>query len=185
MTAVPEQDGHWPFRQVPFQFSLYLQNKKDGKPAHRYYLAEGTHTHQLEFVEKLLEAVEKKGTILVYSISFENTILNQLKNDFKPLAKQIEKVQARMVDLMAPFRKNYRLPAMQGKYSLKNVLPALVPELSYDRLAIRNGTDASAAFYNLNNVADEKEKEATRAALLEYCELDTKAMVRILEEIDK
>ena len=185
MTAVPEQDGHWPFRQVPFQFSLHIQNKKGGKPEHRFYLAGGTHSHQSEFVEKLLEAVEKKGTILVYNITFENTILNQLKNDFKPLAKQIEKVQSRLVDLMTPFRKNYRLPTMQGKYSIKNVLPALVPELSYDRLAIGNGTDASAAFYNLNNVANKKEKEATRSALLEYCGLDTMAMVRILQEIDK
>ena len=183
MTAVPEQDGHWPYRQVPFQFSLHIQNKKGGLPVHRYYLAEGTHNHQLEFAEKLLEAVEKKGTILVYNITFEKTILNHLKEDFAHLAKRIEKIQERMVDLMVPFRKNYRLPAMNGSYSIKSVLPALVPELSYDALAIGNGTVASLAFYNLKFEEDRQAAEKTRIALLKYCELDTMAMVRILEKL--
>lgn len=111
-------------------------------------------------------------------------ILNNLKNEFEHLAKKIEKIQERMVDLMTPFRKNYRLPAMNGSYSIKAVLPALVPALSYDGLTIGNGGVASAAFYNLKNVEDEIEREKTRNALLEYCGLDTLAMVRILEKIE-
>ena len=88
-----------------------------------------------------------------------------------------------MVDLVAPFRKNYRLPAMQGSYSIKAVLPALVPELSYDNLAIGNGGDASAAFYNLKHLENEAEKQAIRNALLEYCGMDSMAMVRVLEKL--
>ena len=87
-------------------------------------------------------------------------ILNNLKNEFEHLAIRIEKIQARMVDLMTPFRKNYRLPAMNGSYSIKAVLSALVPELSYESLTIGNGGEASAAFYNLKNVEDEKERLA-------------------------
>jgi hypothetical protein len=185
MTAVPEQDGHWPFRQIPFQYSLHIQSKKNADLLHRNYLAEGTHIHHLEFAEKLLEDVEKKGSVLVYNKTFENTILNQLKGDFDHLSTKIEKIQNRMVDLMAPFRKNYRLPAMQGSYSIKYVLPALVPDLNYDSLTIGNGSDASAAFYNLKRVEDKNEREATRKALLEYCGLDTLAMVKILEKLKK
>ncbi len=70
-----------------------------------------------------------------------------------------------MIDLMTPFRKNYRLPGMNGSYSIKSVLPALVPELNYDSLAIGNGGDASAAFYNLKNVDDETEKQI----LVQHC----------------
>lgn len=183
MTAVPEQDGHWPFRQVPFQYSLHIQPKKNADTLHRYYLAEGPHTPHRDFAESLLQAVEKKGTILVYNKAFENTILNHLKAEFDHLADSIEQIQERMVDLMTPFRKNYRLPAMQGSYSIKYVLPALVPELSYDSLTIGNGGDASAAFYNLKHMEDESEKQAIRNALLEYCGLDTMAMVRIVEKL--
>lgn len=183
MTAVPEQDGHWPFRQVPFQFSLHIQEKNRAEPLHRYYLAEGPHSSHQEFAESLVQSVEKKGTVLVYNKTFENTILNHLKEEFDHLATRIEKIQARMVDLMAPFRKNYRLPAMQGSYSIKAVLPALVPELNYNNLIIGNGGDASAAFYNLKHIESQEEKELVRKALLEYCGLDTWAMVRILEKL--
>lgn len=183
MTAVPEEDGHWPFRQVPFQYSLHIQEKNRAEPLHRYYLAEGPHSSHQEFAESLVQSIEKKGTILVYNKTFENTILNHLKEEFDHLGTRIEKIQARMVDLMAPFRKHYRLPAMQGSYSIKAVLPALVPELSYDNLAIGNGGDASVAFYNLKHLEDESEKQSIRNALLEYCGLDTMAMVKILEKV--
>jgi len=185
MTAIPEQDGHWPFRQVPFQFSVHIQAKKGAELEHKDYLADGPHTHQLEFAEKLLDCVGKKGTVLVYNKTFENGILNHLLEEFPHLTKKIEGIQKRMVDLMAPFRKDYRLPAMEWSYSIKAVLPALVPEMSYDNMVIGNGGDASAAFYNLKHVEDESEREVTRTALLEYCGLDTMAMVKILEKINE
>jgi len=72
---------------------------------------------------------------------------------------------------------------MQGSYSIKYVLPALVPELSYGDLTIGNGGDASAAFYNLSTETNLEKVEATRVALLEYCGLDTLAMVKLLEKI--
>jgi hypothetical protein len=183
MTAIPEQDGHWPFRQIPFQYSLHVQLNKDSTLDHRYYLADGPHIRHIDFIEHLLKSVEQKGSVLVYNKTFENTILNHLKNEFVHLSGDIEKIQNRMVDLMTPFRKNYRLSAMKGSYSIKYVLPALVPELSYDSLSIGNGSDASAAFYNLKHFQDKKEKDSTRKALLEYCGLDTLAMVKILEKL--
>jgi hypothetical protein len=183
MSPIPEQDRHWPFRQVPFQYSLHVQHDSDSTLDHRYYLADGPHTPHLEFIEHLLTSIEKNGSILVYNKTFENTILNHLKEEFKHLAPGIEGIQERMVDLMTPFRKNYRLPAMKGSYSIKFVLPALVPELSYNTLMIGNGSDASAAFYNLKHSTQQEEKESTRKALLEYCGLDTLAMVKILEKL--
>ena len=74
---------------------------------------------------------------------------------------------------------------MNGSYSIKSVLPSLVPELNYDSLAIGNGGDASTAFYNLKRVEDENEREVTRKALMEYCGLDTLAMVKILEKLNQ
>ena len=183
MTAVPEQDGHWPFRQIPFQFSMHIQENAGDNLEHLSYLTEGTYSSSLEFAESLLKTIRKKGSIVVYNQTFENMILNNLKDEFPQLAAHIEKIQKRIVDLMSPFRKNYRLPEMQWSYSIKYVLPALVPELSYDSLVIGNGGDASAAFYNLKQVENETEKQATRQALLEYCKLDTLAMAKILEKL--
>ncbi len=152
MTAVPEQDGYWPFRQVPFQYSLHVQHEPAAQLAHRYYLAAGPHSLHREFADSLVQAFEKEGSVIVYNKTFENTIMEHLKEDFPDLSSTIENIQSRLVDLMVPFRKNYRLPEMQWSYSIKYVLPALVPELSYDGLAIANGTDASTAFYNLKSV---------------------------------
>ncbi len=85
---------------------------------------------------------------------------------------------------MRPFRsKHYYLPEMQGSYSIKKVLPALVPSLSYEHLTINNGGDASSIFYNLRKEEDAAKVKEIRAALREYCGLDTWAMVKILEKI--
>jgi len=88
-----------------------------------------------------------------------------------------------VIDLIKTLRKSYRLLQMQNSHSVKFVIPALVPELRYDDLRLNNGTDASAAFYNLQHETDVEKVKATREALLEYCGLDTLAMVKILEKI--
>jgi len=183
--AVPEYDGHWPYRQVPFQFSVHRQERKGGSLQHADFLAQPDCDPCPEFVEQLLEVLGTEGSIVVYNQSFENTRLIELKEDFPRYRERIEAIQARLVDLMIPFRKkHWSLPAMNGSYSIKAVLPALVPELSYDGLAICNGGDASAAFYNLKFEKDEAVVKQTREHLLKYCELDTMAMFRILEKIE-
>ena len=161
-----------------------MQRTPDAPLQHSEYLAEGPHSPQQEFIENLLNSLGTEGSIVVFNRAFENTRLRELKEEFPQLEKAIIAAQERIVDLMVPFRrKEYYLPEMQGSYSIKYVLPAMVPELSYKTLAIGNGGDASAAFFNLRHVEDEKEKQATRDALLEYCKLDTLAMLKILERL--
>ncbi|MEJ7627308.1 MAG: DUF2779 domain-containing protein [Ferruginibacter sp.] len=186
MSAVPECDGHWPYRQVTFQYSVHVQANPDSSLQHYYYLADDTSSKQQLFIENLLNVTGKSGSVIVYNKTFENCRLNELKNDFPDLAKKITALQNRMADLMTPFRKRfYYLPEMQGSYSIKYVLPALVPELSYSSLEIGNGGDASMAFYNLNKETSPQKVESIKNALLEYCKLDTLAMVRILEKLKR
>jgi hypothetical protein len=179
-TAVPQHDGHWPFRQVCFQYSVHVERKQYADPEHSEYLAEGTHCSSLEFLESLLKVLGEKGTILVYNKTFEATRLKELMQEHPQYEKAVQDVLDRMIDLMQPFRKHVRLPAMQGSYSIKKVLPAMVPELSYDELPIGSGGVASAAFYHLKDTIDSNDVERTRKALLEYCKMDTYAMVRLL-----
>lgn len=148
---------------------------------HYEYLADGKHSSTEDFLKNLLSVIGSEGTVLAYNKTFEATCLKALLEEYPKYSDAIENILDRLVDLMAPFRKNYRLPQMQGSFSIKYVLPALVPELSYSNLTIGNGGDASAAFYNLTNTTDENDLVNTRKALLEYCKMDTLAMVRVLE----
>lgn len=184
-TVVPEYDGHWPFRQVCFQYSVHVERAPGVEPEHNAYLAEGTHSSSLEFIESLLGVLGTQGTVLVYNISFEKPRLMEFMNEHPQHAEAIQNVLDRIVDLMKPFRKDFRTPEMEGSYSIKYVLPALVPELSYNELTIGNGTDASNAFYNLQHTQNPENVERTRVALLEYCKLDTLAMVKLLGVLRK
>ena len=69
---------------------------------------------------------------------------------------------------------------MKGSYSIKAVLPALVPELSYKGMEIADGGMAMDAYHQMCAMTDSGEIEKIRKALLSYCELDTLAMVEIL-----
>ncbi|RYY38459.1 MAG: DUF2779 domain-containing protein [Chitinophagaceae bacterium] len=184
--AVPEYDGHWAYRQVPFQFSVHRQDAPGAPLQHDCFLADASGDTCSTFLEALLPVMGEEGSVVVYNKAFENRILNELKEDHPFSVERIENIQQRMVDLMQPFRrKQLYLPEMQRSYSIKYVLPALVPGLSYDTLAIGNGGDASAAFYELRTVADAAEVARIRKALLEYCALDTLAMYRILQKIQE
>ena len=82
-----------------------------------------------------------------------------------------------------PFQKKwYYHPSFEGLYSIKVVLPILVPELSYESLEIKEGGTASLVYYQLRFQSDET-KIIQRKQLLEYCKLDTLAMVKILEHL--
>ena len=66
------------------------------------------------------------------------------------------------------------------------VMPALFPDdpsLDYHNLeGVHNGSEASAAFENMDRMTP-KEREAFRQNLLEYCGLDTLAMVKVWEKL--
>ena len=184
MTAVPAYDGHWSYRQIVFQYSLHIQQKAGGPVNHFQYLADHVGTSMEILLQQLINDLSSKGSVIVYNKGFENTRLKELKNQYLGYSKKVETIQDRIIDLMVPFRKKqYYTPEMQGRYSIKNVLPALVPGLSYDSLVIGNGGDASSAFFNLQNETDEEIIENTRRQLLEYCEMDTWGMVKILEKL--
>jgi hypothetical protein len=85
---------------------------------------------------------------------------------------------------MVPFRRKYlQTPEMNGSYSLKAVLPALVPDLSYSDLEIQEGGSASLTYESLYYDTDPDSILKKRQNLLRYCELDTLSMVRIFEKI--
>lgn len=186
MPAIPLYDKTKPYQHIPFQFSLHYKKDKNAPLEHFEFLADQHSDPRKSFLEALLKDTESEGTILVYDILMEKNVLNGLKKDFPEFASEIDKRLSRMIDLVQPFQERaYYHPDMKNSFSIKNVLPALVPELSYSNLKIGSGSVAMIAFENLSKETDMFRALETREQLLEYCKLDTLAMVKIFEVLEQ
>ena len=182
--AVPIYQGSRPFQQLVFQYSLHIQYSPNSEIIHREYLANPKEDPRIGFIEQLTEDCGTSGDILVYNIGFERGKLNDLIDVFPQYSNELRRIVNRLKDLMIPFQQKwYYAPEMKGSYSIKYVLPALVPELSYNDLDIKEGGTASNTFLSMVNETFEGDVEETRRQLLEYCKLDTYAMVKILEKL--
>ncbi|HSW54075.1 MAG TPA: DUF2779 domain-containing protein [Ignavibacteriaceae bacterium] len=183
--AVPLFDNSKPYQQIPFQYAVFLKKNKSSDAEHFEFLAEQGEDPRKKFIESLLKVTKGKGDVLVYNKTFEITRLNEIARDYPSFTDKIEKLISRIKDLMIPFQKKYYYaPEMKGSYSIKAVLPALVPELSYDDLEINEGGLASVAYESLQTETDLMFIAEIKQQLLEYCKLDTLGMVRILEKIE-
>ena len=186
MPAVPLFDNARPYQQVPFQFCVYCLDAKGAKPELREFLAEAGSDPRETFIRALIEATPAPGPIVVYNKAFEATRMAELARDFPKYEAELTDRQERLVDLLEPFAKGYYYdPSMGGSASIKVVLPALVPELSYNGLPISDGGMAMQAYEHLWMETDAERKKEIRAQLLEYCKMDTWGMVRIVEELGK
>lgn len=180
--AVPKYNGSRPYQQLVFQYSLHIQESSTSVIGHREYLADPSQDPRIGFIEQLIQDCGTSGDILVYNIGFERGKLNDLIEVFSEYSSQLRGIVNRLKDLMIPFQQKwYYTPEMRGSYSIKYVLPALAPELSYNDLDIKEGGTASNTFLSMVNGSFEGDLKKTRRQLLEYCELDTYAMVKILE----
>jgi len=180
--ALPLFDGTRPFQQLPFQYSLHVEDAPDAAPHHRAFLADALGDPREAFVQQLLADVGPVGDILVYNSSFESGIIGALAEALPHHAAALLALRTRIKDLLVPFRQGwYCHPGFGGSNSLKAVLPALVPTLSYGNLAIQDGGAASETFLRLLLRDPQLDATTARQQLLDYCHLDTLAMVEVLE----
>lgn len=184
MSAIPPFNGMRPYRHIPFQYSLHIIEREGAQLRHHEFLAEPGRDQREELLKKLLSEIPRNACVLAYNKAFEANILKQLGEWYPSCMKKINFVISNMHDLADPFRRRevYHY-LMDGSYSLKAVLPALVPELSYEDMEIGEGMEAMDAFHRIGETDDPEEKARIRAALLEYCRLDTLAMVKIVEKL--
>jgi hypothetical protein len=186
MPAIPIYDKTKPYQHIPFQYSIHYKAAADAPLEHMEFLAEQGLDPRKFFLENLLKHTSTKGSILVYDALMERNILNGLKKDFPEYTAEIDVRLARIVDLVLPFQERYYYhPAMRNSVSIKNVLPALVPELNYSSLLISSGSIAMTAFELLQTETDMFKIIEIREQLLAYCKMDTLAMVKIFEVLEK
>lgn len=184
MVSIPLFDGMRPYEQLPFQFSLHLIEKEGAEPVHSAYLAKDLRNPCEEFLSTLLAAIPPAACILTWNKSFEVNRLQELAARFPEKSADISAVIENIRDLMIPFRDKILYHWKQnGSYSIKDVLPALVHGLSYENLPISSGDMASAAWVRMIQEPDSHEQRRLYLELLEYCHLDTWAMVLIWKEM--
>lgn len=184
--AIPEFIGLSPYQQIPFQYSLHIEHK-DGKLEHKEFLALDGVDPREQIAKRLVEDIPSNVTVLAYNMGFEKGVIRKLANLFGEYTYDLMSIHDNCKDLMIPFQnKDYYHPKMKGSYSIKYVLPALVPEFenAYKELdLIHNGGEAMEAFANLSKIEGVELKQRYRDSLLEYCKLDTLAMVKVLEKL--
>ncbi|MGD9970160.1 MAG: DUF2779 domain-containing protein [Sulfuricurvum sp.] len=183
--VIPQWSGIKPYQQIPFQYSLHIEYA-DGTLEHREFLApEGEDPRHLLALQ-LIRDIPTDVTVLAYNMSFEKGVIEKLAQSFPDLAEPLRAVHANLRDLMVPFQKGYySAPAMMGSYSIKYVLPALVPQMeeAYRKLeGVHNGGEAMNAYANLSSL-EPQERENIRRALRAYCRLDTLAMVKVHQKL--
>lgn len=178
--TVPLYEGSSPFEQIPFQYSLHIIREPGSEAEHLEFLPEPAGDPRPELVASMLEDLETSGTIVAYNMPFEKGVINALARHFPEKADQLRALNERFDDLIIPFRNKWCYhPDMSGKTSIKYVLPALIPELSYDDLAIANGMAASQTYLNMLNGSFSGHQPTTMKQLRAYCERDTYAMVAL------
>lgn len=181
--AIPQWCGTSSYMNIPFQYSLHIE-EEDGLLNHKEFLADEGTDPRFELAKSLVEHIPRDVTILAYNMAFEKGIIKNLAESFPQYQDQLMAIHENVRDLMPLFKnKQYYSPEMKGSFSIKYVLPALVPEMenAYKGLdLVHNGMEAMNLFPRLVHM-NEEERQLNRAALLKYCELDTLAMVRILK----
>ncbi len=181
--GVPEFDYSSPYQQIPFQFSIHVQENPGAEVKHYSFLGDGINDPREQLIQKMMKLLGTKGSIFGWWISFEQGRIKELAKSFPKYEKELFAINDRMIDLIKPFKSEaFYHPEFKGSASLKSVLPVVVPELSYEALAIQEGGTASFVYSQLKSM-DEKTSAENINNLLEYCHLDTLAMVKIWEKL--
>jgi CRISPR/Cas system-associated exonuclease Cas4 (RecB family) len=184
MPGIPRFDQMKPYKHIPFQYSLHVLDKPNGELKHYEYLHIENSNPMPALLASLKSQIGKKGSVLVWNKSFE-MMCNRLMGEQNPeYSVFMDSINRRIYDLKDICNKYYLDYRFKGSASLKNVLPVLVPELSYENLEIQDGSIAS------DQIMDLIEGKATtpdklKEDLLEYCKRDTLAMVKIFEYLKK
>ncbi|MEA3494264.1 MAG: DUF2779 domain-containing protein [Candidatus Margulisiibacteriota bacterium] len=179
--AIPRFDGFSPYNQIPFQYSVHVLETIDSEPKHYDFLHIVTDDPSNLFAKSLQTHIGAKGSIVVWYKSFECTRNKEIAKRIPEHSDFFRSLNDRVYDLMDIFSKQYYIhKGFKGSASIKQVLPVLVPTLSYKELTIQAGTEAGIAWNNINaGLLDDNEKTKAISDLKKYCGLDTFAMYSI------
>jgi hypothetical protein len=186
--AIPAWPGCAPFTQVPVQFSVHWTGRTDPPDnRHQAYLAVAGEDPRPALAAELVRVCDNAATIVAYYASFEKGCIERLAEAVPVHADALRRINDRIVDLLPIVRDHVYDLAFHGSFSLKKVLPALVPALSYDDLDVKDGGSATVLLAQLlldpERIGGDEAVAKLRRQLLAYCERDTEAMARLAEAL--
>jgi len=182
-TAIPLYRDIAPYDKIPTQYSVHKCSGPSRAPEHYEFLADPSRDCRKEFGERLIETLGDRGSIVVYG-NFEKTILSSLADTFPAFSSKIKALIDRIVNLEQIVSSHFYHPDFHGSTSMKKLLPALVSEISYDSLEIKDGDSAMAAFAYLALGRYEGEKaDEVKINLKQYCAQDTLALYKVQQQL--
>lgn len=180
--AIPRYVGTRPYQSVPFQWSDHVLHE-DGRVEGLEYLCEEDKDPKEEFARTLLDALGPKGSIITYT-TYEEGIIKGLAEELPQYREPLLATLGRVKDLHEIIRKHYYHPEFHGSFSLKAVVPALLPEMDYANLIVQEGQQAGLEYLRvIDPSTPANEREKIREALLAYCGHDTLVMIKIREKL--
>ena len=173
-----------PFDQLPFQWSVHVQRQPDAEPEHYEFLATDKSDPRREFITSLCGCTRGRAAASLSTPRSNRRGSRNLRRGC-PSSRNRSRQSNAVSGTCSPSSETTSIiQPFAGSYSLKAVLPALVPEMSYEGMAVANGQDAGLAWKSLVlGGLDQSERDRTRRALLDYCGKDTLALVRLLETL--
>lgn len=184
--AIPLYPGHRPYQAFPFQWSDHTLDRPISDPEHADFLHTDSSDPRLEFAETLLDRIRGAATVVYYS-SYEMTTVKSLARDGVPAAAELTRIlDNRGFDLLKVIQQYVYFAEFKGSFSIKKVLPAIVPSLDYSGLAIADGDTAAIEYLRMvSNGTNPVEKAQIASDLREYCKRDTLAMVELYRALVK
>lgn len=182
MMPVPIWPGTRPYQQIPFQFSLHRLDE-DGNLHHEAFLDLGGDDPSGALARALVAVGGESGPVFAYNAKFERMVIHQLAARFPEESGPLLALAGRLVDLYPIAKAHYYHPSQHGRWSLKALLPAVCPDLTYGTLeGVADGGMAVAAYREAIAPETTPERRAQiERELLAYCHLDTLALVRVWE----
>lgn len=176
--AVPIWAGTRPYEQIPFQFSLHRLGAR-GATSHTGVLDLSGDDPAEGIARALVASCGSTESIFAYNKGFESSCLKYLAARFPRMASRLLGIERRLVDLLPVTRECYYHPGQQGSWSIKRVLPTIVPELRYEELGeVQDGGSAQGAYEEaIAPVTPPGRRSELHDQLWRYCRLDTWAMV--------
>jgi hypothetical protein len=185
MPAIPVWTGCRPYSQVPVQFSCHVEDGNGGWAHHEWIALDGDDPRP-ELVREVTAACQGAQTILAYNMQFERYCLAEIRRALPDLHPAVVDLELRLKDALPLVRDYVYHVDFDGSFSLKSVLPVLVPELGYDDLDVGGGMEASRVLEAMllrREPADLSKRKHLRGELQRYCELDTWGVVKLLDRL--
>jgi len=185
MFAIPRWDGCRPYDNVPVQMSAHVVDER-GNARHHAWIAKDSSDPRIGIGPAIVAACEGAKTVTAYNASFEMRCILLVAEVCPEIAPRLREIAEGIVDLLRNVRENPYQRDFRGSFSLKKVLPALVPELSDDDLEIAEGETASAQLMTLlfrESTMTPDDRAKLERDLLAYCERDTRAMIELTRRL--